>query len=207
MSRWIPVVSVILAVCGHAGVARATTGGPDVAAPLGWDPVDRKAFFTIRSLDESGRAPAVVYLAWRKGGDAVPVQVGWSRSADEDSTYSKQLERLRRRLRPLREESGPTMFDFRRVLEADTLRSPYWGRRARFRVEVSQAGICDCSFEVTTIIEPDVRMIRTFAVGPEGPRFGILSFRAKPYEMGYEVQIPVLLEAGSKRRIEWKPWE
>jgi hypothetical protein len=81
-------------------------------------------------------------------------------------------------------------------------------RFVRYRLEVGDPQICDCSFDVTTLVEPSVRMIREFQVPGTEHRFGFLSFRAFPTEMGYEVQFPVPLSGGRVlRRVEWKPWE
>lgn len=116
------------------------------------------------------------------------------------------MKKLRRRLRPLEDESGQTVFHYTRVLNVDTLRSEDWGARVRYRLEVSDGNVCDGSFEVTTLAEPSVRMIRKYRIPGEEHRFGILSFRAIPYEMIYEVQIPVVLDGAHGRRVEWKPW-
>ena len=81
----------------------------------------------------------------------------------------------------------------------------------RFRIRVSDADLTEGEFEVTTLCEPVVRMIRRYRVGEAGPIFGILSFRGVPVEMGYETQVPVFL---SPRRanappivVEWIRWE
>src|SRR5206468_3092399 len=84
-----------------------------------------------------------------------------------------------------------TVFHYTRVLSVDTLKSEYEGRTVRYRMEVFDGNICEGSFEVTTLAEPSVRMIRKYRVPGQEYRFGVLSFRAIPYEMIYEVAVPL----------------
>ena len=194
----------------------ASTGGPDIVEALGWDPVERRAYFTIRHIDESGRMPAVIHFDLGGSSPAQPVQVGWSKNAsisgEERTRYDQQLQGLQARLRPLEAIDGPTVFHHARTLEADTLSRPY----ARFLVNVSDWRVSEVGFEVHTIVEPSVRMLRKYQVPGRSETFGVLSFRAIPTEWGYEAQIPVLLSAPpgppsrpqpQPIRIEWKRWE
>ena len=206
------VPAALLALAIGAGVtgpkvAWASHGGPEVAVPLGWDPVDRKVFFSIEHHDESEPdfGSTVIYFTRSDSSWAGPARVRWSHSPD-DSLFQSEMKKLRRRLRPLEEESGPAIFQYMHVLSVDTLKSEYWGPIARYRLEVSD-GVCGCRFEVTALTEPSVRLIRRFRVPGKEYRFGILSFLGIPYETIYEVQIPVVLDGKRVRRVEWKPWE
>jgi len=184
----------------------ASHGGPEVAIPLGWDQVEHKAFFKIEHHDESGLPPYVIYFALTGALWSGPVQVAWSKegsSADFESEMTKLLPRLH----PFKDESGASVFHYTRVLAVDTLKSEYWGSIVRYRILASDPEICLDSFELSTLVEPSVRMVRRYRIPNGKQRFGILSFRALPYEMVYEVQIPVLLKGEVTQRIEWKRWK
>jgi hypothetical protein len=201
-----PALAAVLLL--GASPASASHGGPDVARALGWDPIDRKVFFSISSLDESGYAPAVIYFRLDDSTRVEPVRVGWSEGRSmEDSTHAAELRKLEDRLRPLREIAGPTVFSYVKILARDSTGGAY--NLERFRVEVFDPGVCSDRFEVTTVVSEAVSLIRLFEVlegGPPRSRFGILVFRGKPYETGYEVQVPVRLTGGA-HRVEWKSWE
>lgn len=190
--------------------------GMEYAEPLGWDPVDQKAFFLIHRVSESGHGPIVVYFDVDGQNAGRPVQVGWSkaRSYDDSLTPSK-LQDLRRRLRPLKDLPSLTVFHHTSILKEDSVasvdRSHYF---KRYRISVRDLQITDEAFEVTTLSEPVVRMIRRLQAGDNGPFFGILSFRGVPIEIGYETQVPVLLSSPSPRspkkpptKIGWIRWE
>jgi hypothetical protein len=68
---------------------------------------------------------------------------------------------------------------------------PEW-RLPRYRVRVYEPFSEDL-LEVTTLVEPSVRMIRRYSIPGRMETIGVLSFRGIPHEAGYEVQIPILL--------------
>lgn len=211
---WAAAIAVFVSLC--PSLVRATVGGMEYAEPLGWDAAHQKAFFLVQSVSEAGRGPFVIYFDLGGVSPDRPVQVGWSKGGgDEDSLSASRLESLRRRLRPLIDIPGQTVFHYSRIVGEDSVASldgdTYF---KRYRIIVSDHQITDGSFEVTTLCDPDVRMIRRYRVGKDGPMFGILSFRGVPWEMCYETQVPVLLSSpsppdlkGTPRKVEWIRWE
>lgn len=196
------VIALAAALGAFASVTQATTGGPEIADALGWDPVDRKVFFTIHLVDESGRMARVVYFT--RGGSPFGYVVDWSRADLGDSAYARRLRSLRKRLRPLRLLAAPTIPESRSIVGVDTVGPPDM-RWPRFRVRARDLQSFGGTLEVTTIGDPDVRVIRQY-FAPDWPtRLGIVSFRGIPYEAGYETQVPVLLPGPRDTlRIEWR---
>lgn len=172
------VVVLALLSITLASVARASSGGPEVVEALGWDPLQRTAYFSIAGLNESGQPARIVSFA--PGGS--PRGTALSGTAGLDS--------LRKRLRPMPEGAWPTIPTLRTVLRVDALEAP-GGRWTRFHVRARGSRLFNGVLEVTTIGDPDVRVVRRYDL-PD-LRIGIVSFRGLPWEDGYEVQIPVIL--------------
>lgn len=177
-----------LGLLAGAGAAIASTGGPEVAVPLGWDPAAGKAYVAVSGLDESGRAARV--LAFAPGGPPLGTALPWSGGPVADSAFAREFRALTARLRPLAEEPAPTVLR-RTVLRADSL-TAFERRWPRFRVRARGPRIFNGVLEVTTIGDPEVRVVRAYTV-PGGGRIGVVSFRGLPFEDGYEVQVPALL--------------
>jgi hypothetical protein len=193
-----------------AGHGWATSGGPDWARPLGWDSEHGRAYFLIMHLDELAHGPAVVYVATDSLASDVPVQADFELSTwmmqFGDSAVSMLSETLARQLAlaPLEDVSSTSVFHYSTVVSSDTLHTEEDLKYPRYLVRAVDGSLG--TFEVETLCEPSVRMLRMFQVPGSEHRFGILSFRAKPYEMCYEVQLPVLIRPGVIR-IRWEEWE
>jgi len=207
--RRIGVTTLTLAILFMPGVARASMGGPDIVAPLGWDVAERKVFFMIIHRDETARASAVVYFDLGSRHPERFAQVGWSRNGGgpRDTTYGPSLRALKRRLRPITVvDQEPTIPIYREVLRVDSLRLPHLGSMARFPVRFMDPAFMESHLEVTTLVEPTVCVPRHYRVPGRREIFAVVAFRATPYEMGYEVQVPVLLSSNRNMRriVEWK---
>jgi hypothetical protein len=194
----------------------ATFGGWEYAEPLGWDAKDQKAFFIVYCISEADRGPFVIYFDLKAKNPKRPVQVAWSKDGtgdDRDSIVTTKVQTLRRRLRPLLDVSGQTVFHYTNVIHVDSVASEYGDSHyKRYRIEAYDPDLTNDTFEVTTLCEPVVRMVRKYRVGETGPTFGILSFRAIPVEMCYETQVPVLLSdtpaaQTPRTKVEWIQWE
>jgi hypothetical protein len=57
------ILVLILLIEATSSMATATVGGPRIAEILGYDPVDRKLYYTYEWRDESGRPPQLYYLS------------------------------------------------------------------------------------------------------------------------------------------------
>src|SRR4051812_33468908 len=103
--RWAMVCALAIAPVAFPPAAMATTGGPEIAEPLGFDPATRAAYFLERHYNESDERPTVLRLAPGKGPRVARAET-WSIGSDNDRTYATYVARLRalrRRLRPLEE--------------------------------------------------------------------------------------------------------
>jgi hypothetical protein len=201
------------------GAVLASHGGWEYAEPLGWDEKEQKAYFMVTCVSESDRGPFVIYFDMKGTSPEQPIQTAWSKgdghSEGLDSLFAERLAALRARLRPFVETIGPTVFHYNWETKQDSVESIGGGSYfKRFKIRVSDNAITSETFEVTTLVEPVVRMTRKYRVGETGPAFGILSFRGIPVEMGYETQVPVLLLQTSEhphnakaRQVEWIRWE
>jgi hypothetical protein len=200
------------------GVSKAIFGGWEYAEPLGWDSKDQKVFFIVYCVSEADRGPFVIYFDLKGTNPRRPVQVGWSKKVaagdERDSIVTAKALALRRRLHPLLDVSGQTVFHYTSVIQVDSVASQYGDSHyKRYRINAYDPDLTNESFEVTTLCEPVVRMVRKYRVGETGPTFGILSFRAIPVEMCYETQVPVLLSdklptaETQPTKVEWIQWE
>jgi hypothetical protein len=186
---------------GWTTPSRGTTGGPDVAEVLGWDPVDKKIFVAIHHYNESSDAPTVFYFDLRKGPPSRPVAVRWSLSY-RDSSQERRLDDLRRRLRPLRSlPHHSLLFDQRTVKRDSVLFGSYHWPRHRFTALVDNR----YHIEVVTYEPsryPEVRLLSLFEI-PESPyELGIVSIIGVPVETGYEAHVPVLFGVRETTLVE-----
>jgi hypothetical protein len=90
------------------------------------------------------------------------------------------------------------------IVSMDTLRG-FDGNRPRFRVMAAGGQTIDGWLDVTTIQDPEVRVIHQYRVPGREEIVGILSFIGIPWEIGYEVQRPILVpRMNDTLRVEWK---
>src|SRR5207247_8105419 len=108
-----------------AGVplAIASNGGPELAEVLGWDPVEKKVFFEITYVDESGRAPGIFYFDLNGRAPGRAQRVAWSHVDTGNPDYGSRLKVLRRRLKPLEPVLAPTIPESQKTVSVDTLRN------------------------------------------------------------------------------------
>lgn len=196
MRTKVEILFALVATLGSiplASSARASLGGPEVAHPLGWDPVEQRAYFLIAGLNESGLPVGIVSFA--PGGPPLGTVLPWS-AGPADSTYQRKLRSLKQRLRALTEEPIPTVL-YGEIVRQDSLVA-FGTTWPRFRVSVRGAAhLFNGTLEVTTIGDPEVRVIRRYVV-PKVMSIGIVSFRGLPFEWGYEVQVPAVLPGDRK---------
>jgi hypothetical protein len=191
------MAATLLVLAGVSDLVLASTGGPDLAEPLGWDQAAREVYFRIRSQDESGDAPRIVRLRMRQQSTGFQ-SLSWSIGARPDSAYMRKLRQVTRRLRPLKEMLNTTVPEMFKIMSTDTIANPF-GRWPRFRVRASWfGGVPQGWIEATTYRDPSLRMIRLFRIPAHDDLIGVVSFIGKPYEFGYEVQIPLLLSRDRK---------
>jgi len=189
----------MLGLTGIAPAAFATTGGPEVAEVLGWNPNTRVAYFAIRFQDDSGRNSRVVAIPLTGERRGKSLVLDWSRTDQPISPqYARSMAALQRRLVPLKAVSAPA-FDFRpHVLRADSVRLGE-DRIPRFRL---RSGGIECVAYCST----HFAIVREFRVPGRAERFGIAAFRGIPYEACYETQIPFLFpDPGVIRVLEPNP--
>jgi hypothetical protein len=188
--------------------AAGSHGGPDVVEPLGWDPQSETAYFRIIHENESGWRPTVVVLA-RDVISTHPLPVALSRSFNrdtDDQTYEAWVDSLRRSLTPLYEVPSPSLFKRSEILAADTLTGP-GGRFPRYTLRVSDGRIGQFIVE-GVLCSPHVVMVRCFQPPNQPVRFGVLAFRAIPWEECYEVQLPVaIISPSTPVRVRWRSWQ
>lgn len=183
--------------------AFASTGGPDLAEPLGWNPESGEVFFRIVHGDESGDAPSVVRLTLGQRSNQFE-PLSWSVGVERDSVYRAELNRIRKTLHPLHEMLWTTIPAMQQALTLETLKAD---RNAfpRYRVRVSGFnGACRGWVEAETFRDPVLRMVRLYRVPGRRDLIGVFSFRGTPTEMAYETQVPVLLPQDKESVIRIK---
>jgi hypothetical protein len=208
-SRWQFGVALTIGIAFAAVVARATVGGPELAEPLGWDPVDQKVYFGLIDRSGGGEPEGLVYFDLRAARPDHVVRVPWSRGVlATDSTRVARWARVLRRLRPLHFLVSSSIVSYH-VVAMDTLRSG-WGDDARFRVRIfGLSSEFPRTITVTTYERPDIRLLALYQIPGRDERIAVLSFIGIPGEGGYEAQSPVLLDspASDSVRVEWKLWQ
>ena len=209
MRRWLGVMLVLPVASSIASPVFASVGGPEVAEVLGWDPADRKVFVAIHFHGDSGISPLVLYFNLSGGAAARPQVVSWSRyDARNDSGYRSEFSSLRRRLKPLREETVPELPRMLQV-SSSTISDPTGMSRTRYvvRGRFHHAAL-GTEFEAVTYDEPSVHLAHLFSIPNRNEKVMIVSFRGIPYEEGYECQVPVLVSGTGPTsvKVEWKRW-
>jgi hypothetical protein len=185
-------VGSALVVSATLSPAFASTGGPELVEPLGWNPNSGAVFFRVVHVGESGDAPSIVRLTLG-GGASTFEPLSWSDGAADDSTYRTNLRRLTHSLRPLRELLTTTIPKDHEVAVLDTLKDDH-GEWPRFRVRVRWFnGACEGWVEAVTHRDPSLRMVRLYQVPGGTDAIGVFSFVGVRTEFGYERQVPVLL--------------
>ncbi len=193
-----------LALLCSSALVLATVGGPDLAEPLGYEPRTGDVFFRIISMNESGYAPSVLRLKGRGVNRFMPLD--WSVEVSEDSMYRARLKSVTRGLRPLRERLTTTIPQLSQVVLLDTLRR-HGSNWPRYRTSVRWFnGACEGRVTAETFLDPSLRMIRLYEVPASDRLIGVFSFLGLPYEIGYEVQVPILLPARDSVVVAERSW-
>jgi hypothetical protein len=189
--------------------AGASTGGPELAEPLGWDPIAQRVYFGMVDASESSMPEGLVYFDLHSATPGRLVRVPWSRALPaQNSTRLARWARVVNRLRPLRQRAAGSSI----VCEAvavDTIQV-FGGPRTRFRVRlVSLSAPCSGAITVTTYGRPEVRLQALYSIPRRNESVGLLSFGKLDNEEDYEAQVPVLLmpPGCDSVSVEWKPWQ
>lgn len=205
----IRVLLLLLFVMASPETARAYHGGPEYVEVLGWDPVDRKVFCAIHSLNEAAYTPGLVYFSLDSLGQAHPTRVPWSRESEPRGRDGQlRWDRLVKRLRPLELVEGPAIPRGNRVVAQDSVGTEY-GFGPRYRVRVGSArNVGTPDLEVVTYMEPSIYFHRVYTIPGRPERLIILCFIGQTYG-GEEVQVPILLRGKDAPpvRVEWMLWE
>jgi len=191
------ILAVLLAALCARG-AGATVGGPMLAEVLGWEAKTHRVYVAFVHRDEGGDPPSVCFFDLASAVPATVHFLEWGRRA-EDSTVSRRIATLSRRLTVLRPESwDESLVDdgYRAPAPYDTVESDSF-RRPRYVARVSK-GFGWQYFRVLTL-DPGlhaVRRLREYRIPGTTAWLMILSCVADPEEVGYEMQFPVLVGAG-----------
>ena len=104
MSKASRTRAIMIAACllSQAATARATTGGPEVATILSWNPTDKTIYYVVHSNDETAPLPRVYFLDLKSSqpGTAIPFNLSPEKAeglTDYSSIYL-EIEALRKRL-------------------------------------------------------------------------------------------------------------
>lgn len=189
------------------GRAEGAHDGPEVVETLGWDAGSQTAYFRIHHMNESGYLPTVVSLV-RDSLPGNPRPVAHPRSIRRtlgDQAYESWIDSLRQSLTPLVAEPAPALFPPPEILHADTLNAPH-GRFPTFVVRVRDPLIGDFIVE-NVLCTPRVVMVRRYRSPDESLRIGVLAFQAIPWELCYEVQVPIAIPPAGPVRVRWVWWQ
>ncbi len=201
--------AAVAALVAMSGISRASLGGPSYVEMLGWKPKEAKVFFVVHDQDETGDLSGVFYLDLAGRDRNRAQRVSWSLDTTvargwrvKLEHYELKLKNLRSELARLRRRMAPTVPGWCEVLEVDTLRNAT-GPWPRYRIRVADASaLGNDRLMVTSYKEPSVRFIDHYEIPGRRERIEIVSFIGKPYEMGYEVQVPIVLRPP---RDSWEP--
>jgi hypothetical protein len=183
--------------------AAATVGGPKVIEVLGYAPIDRKVYFLEHREDSSDALPQLFFVRvdGPHAGDPIAAQSWRARDDDDEeearARFDRRLARLRSHLRPLRATTG------RWELRTEVTRQGTWdgepfgfASRDEFHVrcelEDRDASQSASPVTVTTYDTDAVEIVAEFAVPAGEVSFVVLRYLGQPWELGYEVDTPVL---------------
>ena len=120
--------------------------------------------------------------------------------------YRARLKTTTRGLKPLREQLTTTIPQISQVVLLDTLRNA-GGSWPRYRTSVRWFnGVCEGRVTAVTFLDPSLRMIRLYLVPGSDRLIGVFSFLGIPWEVGYEVQVPILLPARDSVVVAERSW-
>jgi hypothetical protein len=181
-----------IAACSALAPACASTGGPELSEPMGYDPRTHEVFFKQIHWNEGGYRPAVYRL--RQGhGPRLFEPVWWSIGENVDSAYRARVAALARRLKPLKERVWGTVPGTATIEMSDSVDAVGIPKR-RYRVRVGWfAGPAMGQLRVTTYRDPAVRIVRWYNIPESRDVIGVVSFLGMPTEGGYEQQVPVVV--------------
>lgn len=204
--RW----AIILFVCLGAMIARgagARHGGPSLLEVLGWEPKTHRIWMHEKPTQSGDLFGAVLFFDLDAADPDSLHDAGWlpnGAGSAGDTGLAERLKQLRRRLRPLKQETTsqlPTDID---VLTVDSLRCTPHLRRPRTLVRTRFDGYF--GFEVQTYA-PERGVSRSvWRIPGREERLTVLSYFGDRDEMGYEVQVPVLQRSDDPdmRQVRWR---
>jgi len=204
MNRTSRNIAKMIAACllSQAASAWATVGGPEVATILGWNPVEKRIYYKVNFVDESGRPPRIYFLDLGSShpGDAVPLRL-WPEKEDPIIDYpsvDSKIEALRKRLVPLPASASDTlvMSITTRAVQEDW-RNTSGDIRSKYELEILiSAESLKGSARVRSFCNREV-LIKEWYKIPELP-FAIVnvSYTGSPEETCYARPAVLLLTAG-----------
>lgn len=205
MRQAIPLAVAMMFAC--ATYSLATTGGPQLAQVLGWDPSTQRVYYLVE--DDSGevRPSELWYFALGDSAPWIPHRSRMIIAAEEDDPV--ELRSLMRRLQHL--HPGRRLGCFVRTATTSAgKRSSPGGEALQFARQVATITSGDNSAVVRFVNYGDcpVEIGATYEGGAPSLPFTLvlLSFEGIPWEGGYEVQMPVLLtrSPAGVRDITWR---
>jgi hypothetical protein len=190
-----------------AGTARATSGGEWLCDVLGYDEADGRVY--IHQLDGGG-GDSFGFVAWlaTRGPDAGILHgVDWDRWGEgtgEDPELRKRLAELRAGLTPLPALTWPTLPFSVTTVARDTVPNDM-GQDLRLRVQANFGGPL---LELTCWVNDRVARPVVYELPGGAGWIWVVAFTGDPYEMGYETQMPVLVQPGERgetiRQVAWR---
>lgn len=208
------------------GAARATVGGDQALALLGYEPVDGKVYYLVTGGGEAAELPRLHFLALRGDDPRAPQRVDSWYQGDlraAEAAFPERLAKLKGRLTPVDAsdlEGARLTLDLRDLrVCGDSPRQPRTAAEARARVAAWRAGEADPDFPVCRLVALDLTwdgFAGSAAVESWGspalsavyrlpdPRFALAVVRhvGQHFESGYAVDVPVLLRRDAAAAAE-----
>jgi hypothetical protein len=198
-------IFVLILLTVVAAPALASHGGPEIVEVLGFDPVDRKIFFTTLYQDETDLWPDVHYFDLKSARPWIPVRVDMRKGLDsptsgagdwQDPEYtelSNRLMRLRQRLRPIPHAKTLDLTMRTEVLSADSVMMQ-WSKVPRLHRSVELRDSTHFArVEVTTYCDQRLGIESVLRMPGQAWTLIVMVSRGIPVETCYELESPILL--------------
>jgi hypothetical protein len=193
----IPVLSLLAEATTLA--VNAKLGGPRIADVLGYDPGDRKVYYTYTWEDESGLPPQLYYfsLASPNPDRAVTVK-SWYK--DQRTPLHVRLNKLRERLVPLTPPKSDPLSMNVAITRSDRKRVSDWTvPRFFMNIELAYQSL-QAKFEIIAYCNRRVGVVDWHQVPGEDYAVANFTFTGDPFEVCYETQTVVLLSRAGQAK-------